>query len=163
MSDDPVKDVLRLMPYGFYCITSTDGEDVNAMVANWVGQVSFEPRLVSLALQKTNYTHGLVEKSRVYAINLLLKEDSDTIKLLTKGRAKNPAKMENVTYTPGPATGCPILTDAAAYLECKVVHILDIYGDHDLVIGEPVSAAIIKEGEPKDMLTLPELGWSYAG
>jgi flavin reductase (DIM6/NTAB) family NADH-FMN oxidoreductase RutF len=48
MSDDKMKDALRMMPYGFYAITSKSGDDVNGMVANWVTQVSFEPRLLAL-------------------------------------------------------------------------------------------------------------------
>jgi hypothetical protein len=34
MSEDAVKDALRLMPYGFYSITSHNGDDLNAIVAN---------------------------------------------------------------------------------------------------------------------------------
>lgn len=163
MSSDPIKDVLQMMPYGFYSITSTDGKDVNAMVANWVGQVSFKPRLICLALQKTSYTHGLIKNGKVFAVNLFLKADSDAIKPFTKGRAKNPSKMEAAEYTTSPETGCPIIAGAAAYLECKVVDFLDVRGDHDLVIGEVVGASVFKPGEPQDMLTLPHLGWSYAG
>ena len=51
MSDDSIKDALNLMPYGFYSITSRNGDDVNIMVANWVSQVSFEPRLVAIGLE----------------------------------------------------------------------------------------------------------------
>jgi hypothetical protein len=36
MSDEAIKDALNRMPYGFYSITSRSGDDVNAMVANWV-------------------------------------------------------------------------------------------------------------------------------
>ncbi|HSF82163.1 MAG TPA: flavin reductase, partial [Anaerolineales bacterium] len=92
-----------------------------------------------------------------------LKADSDAIKPFTKGRAKNPSKMEAAEYTTSPETGCPIIAGAAAYLECKVVDFLDVRGDHDLVIGEVVGASVFKPGEPQDMLTLPHLGWSYAG
>lgn len=163
MSEDPIKDVLQMMPYGFYCITSTDGEDVNAMVANWVSQVSFEPRLVVLALQKKSYTHGVIQKGKVFAINLFLKEDSEAIKPFSKSRAKKPSKMENADYRLSPITGCPIIKDAAAFLECKLVSVLDIQGDHDLVIGEIENASVLKAGESADILTLPEIGWSYGG
>lgn len=60
MSDDKIRDVLRMMPYGFYSITSRRGDEVNAMVANWITQSSFEPQLVTLALQKTSYSYGLI-------------------------------------------------------------------------------------------------------
>jgi len=55
---DHIKSVLRRMPYGFYAVTSKSDEDVNAMVANWISQVSFEPRLVALGLKKTHLHMG---------------------------------------------------------------------------------------------------------
>lgn len=163
MSDDPIKDALKLMPYGFYSLTSRNGDDVNAMVANWVTQASFSPRLMAVGLQKTCYTHGVVEEGRVFCVNLFKKEDQDAMMPFTKGRAKNPDKMKEATYTEAPETGCPVLEGAAAYIECKVVAILDIGGDHVIMIGEAIGAEVMKEAEVGDMMTLPHLGWSYAG
>jgi flavin reductase (DIM6/NTAB) family NADH-FMN oxidoreductase RutF len=163
MNDDSIKDALRMMPYGFYAITSKSGDEVNAMVANWVCQVSFEPRLISLALQKTSYTHGLVESGRVFTINIFKAADADKIKPFTKGHAKKPDKMEQASYQPAPETGCPILEGAAAYVECRVQRIVDIGGDHDIVVGDVVGAEVFKPGDAADSLSLPDLGWSYAG
>lgn len=163
MTDNPIKDALKRIPYGFYAITSAHGEDANAMVANWISQVSFEPRLIMLALQKTCYTHGLVAASGVFAVNLFLKQDVEAIKPFTKGRTKNPDKMKEASFAPAPETGCPVLEGAAGVLECKVVKIIDTGGDHDLVVGEVIGAQVLKAGEVQDSLTLLDLGWSYAG
>ncbi len=163
MSDDPIKDALMMMPYGFYSVTSKADDDVNAMVANWVSQASFEPRLLVMALQKTCYTRGLIEKSGVFALNIFRAEDEEAIKPFTKGRAKDPDKMKDARFTPAPETGCPVLEGSAAYLECKVQRIIDIGGDHDIVIGEVVGAGVSKPGEADETLTLPGIGWSYAG
>ncbi len=163
MSDDLIKEALRMMPYGFYAITSKAGEDVNAMVANWITQVSFEPRLMALGLQKTCYTHGLIEQGGVFTLNLFRVEDEEAIKPFTKGRARNPDKMKDTQFEPAPETGCPVLEGSAAYIECRVVRIVDTGGDHDIVVGEVVGAGVSKPGKAGEMLTLPHLGWSYAG
>jgi ferric-chelate reductase [NAD(P)H] len=163
MSEESIKEALKMMPYGFYSITSKSGDDVNAMVANWITQASFEPRRITLALQKTSFTHGLVEQGRVFAVNIFREEDADYIMPFTKGRAKNPDKMTDASYEAAPETGCPVLEGAAGVIECKVADIIDIGGDHDLIVGEVVGAQILKEGEAGDSLTLPDLGWSYAG
>ncbi|MFQ5398464.1 MAG: flavin reductase family protein [Anaerolineae bacterium] len=163
MSDDPIKDALNRMPYGFYSITSRNGEDVNAMVVNWVMQTSFSPRLIAIGLAKKAYSYGVIQEGQVFAINTFLAADKDALLPFTKGRAKRPDKMESAQYTPGPKTGCPILEGAAAYLECKVVQLVDVGGDHDILVGEVVNGAILKEGDVNDTLTLPHLGWSYAG
>jgi flavin reductase (DIM6/NTAB) family NADH-FMN oxidoreductase RutF len=163
MSDDPIKDALKLIPYGFHSLTSRHGDDVNAMVFNWFSQVSFEPRLVAVGLQKDCYSHGLIEKEGVFAVNIFREEDKEAIMPLTKGRAKKPNKMQEVSYKPGPETGCPVLDGAAAYLECKVSQIVDIGGDHDIVVAEVINAGLLKEADLDDILTLPKIGWSYAG
>ena len=163
MSDDFIKDALRMMPYGFYGITSRHGDEVNAMVANWLTQASFEPRLIALSLQKTSHTYGLIEKGGVFAVNIFNKADQEAIKPFTKSREKNPDKMKDARYTEGPETGCPILEGAAAYLECKVAQVVDVGGDHNIMVGEVVSAGVKKPGEAADTLTLVDIGWSYAG
>ena len=164
MSEDAIKDTLRLIPYGFYAVTTSDGDgDVNIMVANWFSQVSFTPRLVVLGLQKTSYSHGLVEKGGVFALNLFRKEDEKVIKAFTKSRERKPDKVEAASYSLSPTVACPVIEGAAAFLEVKVTEVVDAGGDHDLIVGEVVGAEILKPSICEDMLTLPDLGWSYAG
>jgi flavin reductase (DIM6/NTAB) family NADH-FMN oxidoreductase RutF len=163
MSDDSIKDALNLMPYGFYSITSRNADDLNIMVANWVSQVSFEPRLVAVGLQKTSYTHGVIEQGGVFAINIFRAEDQEIIMPFCKSRSKFPNKVKDATYTAAPQTGCPVIKGAAAFIEFKVTQIVDVGGTHDIVVGEAVGAEILKPSEVDEILTLPHLGWSYAG
>ena len=163
MTADPIKEALYRLPYGFYSITSRNGEEVNAMVGNWLTQVSFEPRLLLFGLSKTAYTHEVVAAGGVFAVNIFNKEDDSVVRQLTKARAKKPDKMDGVVWSPGPATGCPVLAGAAAVIECRVAHLIDTGGDHDLLVGEVVNALILKEGDVNTTLTLPYLKWNYAG
>jgi flavin reductase (DIM6/NTAB) family NADH-FMN oxidoreductase RutF len=116
-----------------------------------------------MGIQKTSYSHGLIEKGGVFAINIFNKADVELIKPFTKGRSKNPDKMNGAQYTPGPQTGCPVLSGVAAYIECRVVAIHDDGGDHSLFVGEVVGAGVNKPGDANETLSLPDLGWSYAG
>jgi flavin reductase (DIM6/NTAB) family NADH-FMN oxidoreductase RutF len=161
---DAIGKALRLMVYGYYVITSKAGDEVNAMSANWVIQTSFEPRQVVLALQKTAFSHGLVEASRVFAINIFAQADADIVKKFMKSREKRPDKMADAVYTPAPQTGVPVIDGAAAYVECRVVAIYDTGGDHDLVVGEVVGGELLKAIDGKDSLSLTHhLGWDYGG
>lgn len=163
MKDDSIKAALRVIPYGFYAITSHhDGID-NAMVANWLSQVSFSPRRLILGLQNTCYTYGLVQKSGVFCINIFRKEDQESLMPYTKSLAKAPDKMEGAVFEPAPETQCPVLQGTAAYIECRVLDIVDINAGHDIVIAEPINAAVLKELEYTDALTLMDVGWHYAG
>jgi len=40
---------------------------------------------------------------------------------------------------------------------------VDVGGDHDIVIGEVIGGDVLKEGDVDDTLTLSHLGWSYSG
>ncbi len=160
---DEIKNALRMMPYGFYAVSTKTNHDANVMVLNWATQVSFEPRMLALGLAKNAHSHSLVEEGKVFALNIFNKNDADLIKPFTKGRNKNPEKMKDVKFASGPETGCPILEGAAAYVECRVVKIVDTGGDHDIVVGEVIAAGVNKPGDASDTLSLPDLGWSYAG
>ena len=163
MSDDTIKDALKMMPYGFYAFTTKNGDDVNAMVVNWVSQMSYAPRLLAVGIQKSCYSHGLVSAGQVFGLNIFLQADSDAIMSVTSGRAKKPEKMDNASFSAAPQTGVPVLGGAAAYIECKVTQIVDVGGDHDIVVGEAINAEVMKAAAPPEVLSLTELGWSYAG
>ena len=163
MSDDKIKDALNMLPYGFYAIGSKSDDDVNIMVVNWLMQSSFSPRQVTFALSKTAHTHQVISDGKVFSVNIFNVADEEIIKGFTKSRAKNPDKVADANFTPGSETGCPIIEGAAAYLECKVINMVDSGGDHDLVVGEVVGAGVTKEGEPAETLKLFDIGWSYAG
>lgn len=163
MSENAISEALNMIPYGFFALTSRDGNDRNAMVINWFTQVSFEPQHIALGLQRTSHTAGLIEKSRGFAINIFQKEDPETIKQFTKSREKNPDKFDRANFSDGPVTGAPILEEAAAYLECEVTELVDTGSGHDVVIAKVVGAGARKAGKPQDTLTLLDLGWSYSG
>lgn len=163
MTEEERKEMLSRIPYGFYSITSKYGDEVNAMVANWITQASFKPQMVALGLQRTSHSYELINKGKVFSVNLFLKADQEAIKPFTKSRAKNPEKMDGIEYSTAPQTGCPILPGAAGYIECRVKEIFNTGGDHDVVLGEVVGAGVLREGNVEDTLTLLDLGWSYAG
>ena len=163
MTTQEASNALNLIPYGFFAVTSRAGDDRNVMVLNWLTQVSFEPQHLVIGLQNSAYTMGLVKESRKFVVNLFRKEDASVIKQFTKSREKNPEKFESANYSDGPVTDVPVLDEAAAYVECEVEEIYDTGAGHSVVIAKVVGGGVRKEGEAADTLTLPDLGWSYAG
>jgi flavin reductase (DIM6/NTAB) family NADH-FMN oxidoreductase RutF len=59
----------------------------------------------------------------------------------------------------GEETGCPIIQSSLGYIECRVRGSLE-EGDHSIFLGEVVSAALHREGEP---LLLQDTPWQYGG
>src|SRR3954453_22690405 len=60
MDEAAKKTVLRLFPYGLYAVTATDGAVASGMTANWLTQVSFEPPLVAVAVERDARTLALI-------------------------------------------------------------------------------------------------------
>ena len=163
MTDDPIRDALHMMHYGFYSITSRRGDEVNAMVANWITQASFSPRLIVFAVAKKARSHDLIIEGKVMGINIFKKANKDTILQFSRSSAKDPDKMEGAEYAEGPETGVPLLKGASAHIECRVKDVLDIGGDHTLIVAEPVSGQVVEEVDAADTMSVPDTGWSYAG
>ncbi len=58
--------------YGLYVITSSDGIKDNGMICNTVTQVASDPLLISVSINKANYSHDLIKKTgkmNVHAIS----------------------------------------------------------------------------------------------
>jgi len=75
----PITDVERVMhemPYGLYIVGSKESDGrVNGMMADWVMQVSFQPRLVAVAFEGTSHTLANVRERRYFSVNLLAQDD----------------------------------------------------------------------------------------
>ena len=82
--------VLWSLPSGLYVIGSKgdpgpDGQPVlNAMTANWVTQVSFEPKLVGIGIEKPAVTHQLITEGGVFTVCTVAREDRTIVRKFTK-------------------------------------------------------------------------------
>src|SRR5689334_14664569 len=76
--------VLWKFPSGLYVIGSRAGDRRNLMTANWVSQVSAEPKLVAVSVEKDAVTHELVTSGGAFAVNVIDREDRTIIRKFTK-------------------------------------------------------------------------------
>ncbi len=156
MPEADAKPALEQFSYGLYVIGSKDGGEVNGMTANWLTQVSFEPRLVALAVESQSYTLKNIKASMVFSINVVAEADTGLIEKFVEPQERAGNKLGGVAFRTA-ETGCPILERALAWVECEVAQIV-ITGDHGLVIGRVVNGGANRDGDP---LTLRAMGWSY--
>ncbi len=135
---------LGRMTYGIYVLTTCHEEETNGMIASWVSQISYEPLLIMAAVHPNRYSHRLIEKSGSFALHAI---DSQQKEYLTHFKGPDPkAKLASVRWQRG-QTGCPILTDCLAFLECRVKAVYTP-GNHTLFIGEVVAADAFGHGRP---------------
>jgi len=141
-------DAFRLVSYGMFIISSKKGRDFNGQIANTVFQVCAEPPVMAVCINKKNFTHEFIEKSRIFTISILSKETP--LKLIGQFGFKcgrDIDKFENVEYKVG-MTGAPIILDSTVgYLEAEVIKSMDV-GTHTLFVGKVVEADILGDREP---------------
>jgi len=127
--------------HGVYVVTTRLGEKVNGMTASWVSQVSLHPLLVMVSIAPPRYSHTLIKESGIFAINVLTGEQVELGKRFGYKSGRKIDKFAGLDYVTA-ATGAPILPQAYAYLDLKLVHTYAA-GDHTLFVGEVVAAKIL--------------------
>ena len=160
MNDPMVHEILREIPYGLYVVgvrSGTAGE-INALVASWLTQCSFDPPLIMMAVRQGTRSYHMLKEGGVFSINLLDKSGQDLARQFVKPSDSAGDKMGGVEHR-SETTGAPILQKAFAYIECKIREISEP-GDHAIIIGEIVNAGRHGTGES---LTCSDLHWHYAG
>ena len=153
-----VQDGLLVIPYGVYIVT-TGGESKQpgAFTACWLMQVSFEPLMVALAVDKTSHSQTLLTENGLFAINILGKANNHLAARMGTPHRINPHKFNGIAWHAG-MTGVPLLDVAQAHLECQVRDRLETGGDHLIFIGEVLAGDVQRR---ETVLTLEASGLRY--
>ena len=132
--------VFDALVHGVYVVTTRLGDVVNGMTASWVSQVSLKPLLVMVSIAPSRYSHDLIKKSGIFAVNVLDRDQADLGKRFGFKSGRQVDKFAGLEWTTG-ATGAPILPQAYACLELKLKETVPA-GDHTLFVGEVVAAKV---------------------
>jgi flavin reductase (DIM6/NTAB) family NADH-FMN oxidoreductase RutF len=154
--------VLWTFPSGLYVIGTRAGDRRNGMTANWVTQLSFEPKLVGVSVEHEALTHELVEEGRAFVVNVIDREDRAIVRKFTKPVEVDAAArtLNGFPFHDG-RTGAPILDHAVAYVECELRQAVEV-GTSTLFVGEVVDAGFQKD-EATDVLRMEDTRMNYGG
>ncbi len=137
--------VSKGISHGVYVVTVKTEDKVNGMTAAWVSQVSFKPLLLMVSIAPARFTHGLVKRSGYFAINALSDDQKDVAKHFGFKSGRKVDKLKDIPYFDA-KNGSPVLSDAMAFVECKLVETFEA-GDHTLFVGEAVDARLLNENK----------------
>lgn len=133
---------LRNISYGLYIITSKDGEKQNGCVVNTMQQVTATPAKLSVAINKDNYTTGMIQKSGYFCGAVLAEDVSmDTIAEFGFKSGADTDKFATVPYEVDVNGIQYIKEGTTAIFSCKVEQMIDV-GSHILFIGEVVDMKV---------------------
>ncbi len=152
------KTLLRKIPHGLFICGVREGDEINGFTASWVTQGSFEPPLVVIAVRAEGSSHGIIERTKTFSINVLRSDQKDLAAVFFKPQKALGGRFETAPFKYG-ELGLPLLEDSIGGIECQVVQQVSC-GDHTVFVAEVKTAVLIKDGES---LNLSSTGWSYGG
>lgn len=142
MRDVPPHEALDDFVKPYTIVTTADGNNVDAMTAVWVSQVSFDPPMVMVSVGQDRKTHDFIERSGEFVLNTL-KEDqkkiADFFGHTSLNRDKDKIDEADVPMERGQKVKAPIIKNSPSSMECRVVGKQEC-GDHTVYIGEVVAA-----------------------
>ncbi len=154
--------VLWTLPYGLYVVGARAGDRRNGMTLNWASQVSFDPKLVGIGVEKDAFTHELIAEGGVFTLCTVAREDRAIVRKFTKPVEVDMTAMtlNGFPFREG-VTGAPILSQAPAYVDCEVRQAVDT-GGHTFFIGEVVDAGF-QADEETEVLRMEDTRMNYGG
>lgn len=139
-------DQVRLIQPSLATLVSSRFEDVDTLLTvGWVMPVSYYPSKVAVSISPERFSHDIIKKSGMFAINIMEYDYVDNVccagtvsgrEFRDKFRYCGLNKEEG--YLP-----LPIVKEALGVLECKVSKSI-ITGDHEVFIGD-VRYAYVKD------------------
>jgi flavin reductase (DIM6/NTAB) family NADH-FMN oxidoreductase RutF len=123
-----------------YVVGVAHADRANAFTAAWVTQVSFDPLLLGLSVNPDNFSYPLLKQSGVFVLNVLHTGQLDVARHFGTLSGRTVDKLKGRPWHAG-RHGAPILEEAAAYLECRVVGTMPA-GDHQLIVGQAVAGEV---------------------
>lgn len=141
------KRLLKYKNYDVHSITTAtvatperDGRR-NANIVTWLTQTAMGGKMLAVALYKVDYTIELVRESGILNVNLLATDQPELIRKLGQQSGRNKDKFKNLPHA-FDERGCPYLTEAIGYVQCRVLHSTDA-GDHQLFVCEVLKQVVL--------------------
>jgi flavin reductase (DIM6/NTAB) family NADH-FMN oxidoreductase RutF len=111
-------------------------------MATFVSHASIVPHLprVLVGIARQHHTWKMIETGRVFAVHLLSEDEMAWVWPFGLQSGRDVDKFAGLSWKSG-VTGCPVLTEAPAWLECRVETQLDT-GDRTLYLAEVLEGGI---------------------
>jgi|TARA_Y100000031_G_scaffold103485_1_gene113505 flavin reductase (DIM6/NTAB) family NADH-FMN oxidoreductase RutF len=157
MNEKYRKQSLRMFSYGVYILSSVNKGEYCVSTVTWVSQASFEPPMISVCIKRDSASYEIVKKRGEFILHLLGDTQKELASTFFKPTIFENEKLNGQEFSL--ESNLPLLKDIPAYIQCKVVEILE-NGDHPLFLAEVVDAKINNDSNP---LELRKTGWTYGG
>lgn len=140
MSDPPLE-LFRRLTNGLYVVGVAHGNQRNAFTAAWITQVSFDPLLLALSINPAHASYPILMAARGFTVSILRQGQLELARHFGTQSGRVIDKLVGQRWQPA-LEGAPVLLDAAAYLECRLID-RHTAGDHELVLAQVVGGRVL--------------------
>lgn len=134
------------LSYGLFILTASENGKDNGCIINTASQVTDNPKKITIAVNKNNYTCGMIERTKNFTVSVLSQEATfDMIKRFGFASGKDTDKFSghNDHYRTENGTFF-ICEQTNAYISCTVTDMID-YGSHILFIADVTEAETLSD------------------
>ncbi|MCI8581516.1 MAG: flavin reductase [Dorea sp.] len=141
------KKAMFKLTYGLFVLTAREGEKDNGCIINTAVQVTTEPNRITIAVNKKNYTHDMIQRTGIFNVSILTEESKfDTYKHWGFQSGAQTDKLEGMTCPRAENGAIYIAGETNAYLSAKVVSSTDL-GTHTLFLADVTGGEVLSDAE----------------
>lgn len=124
------------LTYGLFVLTAKDGDKDNGCIINTAIQAASEPNQISICVNKANFTHDMIKKTREFNVSVLTENASfDLFKRFGFQSGRDVDKFAGFSSVKRADNGINYVTEGTnAFFSVKVELMLDL-GSHTMFIG----------------------------
>lgn len=140
------KSAMYRLSYGLFVLTAHEGEKDNGCIINTATQVTSEPNRISIAVNKSNFTHDMIMNTSQFTVSVISQNaDFNLFQHFGFQSGKDVNKFENDTACKKSSNGTMIVLDGTnAYISAHVISSTDL-GTHTLFLADVTDADIIND------------------
>ncbi|NJP07221.1 MAG: flavin reductase family protein [Chloroflexaceae bacterium] len=128
---------------GVTVVTTAVGNERSGMTVSAFASLSLEPPLVLVCLHQQAGSHHLIQRAERFAVNMLAEDQEYLSRCFASHHAE---KFVEGSYTIS-EEGLPLLKDALATIECRLVNVFP-GGDHSIFVGHVLRAETSQKCRP---------------
>ena len=144
------------IPSGLFIVTAKGEKQIDGYLASWVQQISFNPLLVSFAINADRPGYDAIVSGSPFTINIVGDHDTQYMRHFWSGYDESPfSQIDHDVSDSGAVT----IKAAKSVVECEFVS-KSKPGDHEIVIARVVSSRVLNE-EAKPKVHIRKSGLDY--
>lgn len=140
------KKAMYKLSYGLFVLTSKDGDKDNGCIINTAIQAASSPNQLSICVNKANYTHDMIVKSKAFNISTISEAANfELFKHFGFQSGKDVNKFDSYQHFNRSQNGITYITAGInSFISVKVDKIIDL-GSHSMFIGEITDMELLSD------------------